>query len=181
MKLKDAERCAKATSVLLERLKASRTKLETAQKRAMAAVESVQAINDEISTAFTRWFELIEELDPDAELDAITDESDHLIKLDELTEEVEAAFESAAGVFEISDEFFSEVLERAQDYEEPEEDDDEEVEEFVFTCDHPGCKEETELDMTQAREAGWEIWAEPSPPSKKGPATWTSFCPKHRR
>lgn len=190
MKLKDAERIAKATAAFLERLKASRAKLEAAEKRALAAVEAVVTINSEISTAFTRWSDLIEELDPDAELDALIEESDVLLKIDDLTEAIEGAFEGTGSELDTSEEYFEDVLARAQEYEEPEEeedededeeteDEDEEEEESIFTCDHPGCKAETGDDsVDEAKALGWEIRAEPAP---RGAVKWVSFCPKHAR
>ena len=175
MKLRDAERIAKATSALFGRVKGARAKLETAEKRALAALDAIIAANTDLSEAFTRWSELVEELDPDGEIDAPIEETDVLVNIDDLAESIEGAFEVAAE-FEAVDELFEEIIKSAEDYEEPEEEDDDK--ESTFTCDHPGCKAVTGDDsVAEAKARGWEIRAERTP---GGGVNWVSYCPKHR-
>ena len=175
MKLRDAARCGKATEAFIERLQAAAEKLDAREAAVLKALESLAAINESVEESFVRWSVLIAEVDEDGELGG-PDEAPS-IDLDSITDGVVEAFSSARNELLAELEEYEAVVQAAADYQEPAEDDEEEEEDFIFTCDHPGCKESTELDMTQAREAGWEIWSD-----RVGKKTqWTSFCPKHRR
>ncbi len=176
MKLKDAARIGKATEAFIERLQAAVDKLNLREAAVVRALESLSAINESVEESFTKWNTLIEEVDGDGELGGPGEAPS--FDVDSLSEAIEQAFSDARDELLSELDEYEAVVKAAADYEEPEEDDDEEGEEFIFTCDHPGCKESTELDMTKAREAGWEIWSDPAPGGK---LKWTSFCPKHRR
>lgn len=175
MKLRDAARVGKATEAFIERIQAAAEKLDAREAAVLKALESLAAINESVGESFAKWNDLLQEVDGDDELGGAGEAPS--FDVDNLVEAIGEAFSSARDELLSEVEDYEAVVQAAADYVEPEEEDEDEGEEFVFTCDHPGCKESTELDMTQAREAGWEIWSDRV--GKK--ITWTSFCPKHRR
>jgi hypothetical protein len=175
MKQKDAERLAKATEAFLGRLRAAADKLSAREETVLAAIEPLGAINEGLEKDFEKWNELAGDSDPDGEV--APNGSAPALDLDDLTDQIEGAFESAHGALEEAIGSFEEILENATNYEEPEEDDEEEEneEEIVwnFTCEHPGCKAESPEGLTdaeakqKARKLGWSVDGE------------EALCPKH--
>jgi hypothetical protein len=173
MKKSDATRCGKASEVMIGRIQAAIEKLNLREAAVMKALESLPAINEALEAAFTKWRDLNEELDEQGELLSFIPEPPSF-DVDSLSEEIQAAFLSARESLETDIETYEEIVKNAEDYEEPEEDEEEEDEEVVFTCDHAGCQEETDLTVPEARKAGWVIQIVPHQDEVE------SFCPKHR-
>jgi len=175
MKLRDAARCGKAAEAMVDRINAAIEKLKAREAAVLKAIESLEAVNPALEKAFQEWNDLAEELDPDGEISMPVSSVAPSFDLPNLTEAITGAFSDAREELEAEVGSFEEVVQNAADYEEEpeEEEDDENTEEFVFTCDHPGCKAEIEAPSeaqaeSAARAAGWDIEDE-----KK------SWCPKH--
>lgn len=170
MKQRDAEKLARATEALVDRIRACVDKLSAREKIVLAALEPLAAINETLEKEVGKWDDLTGDLDPDAEVAPNADAP--AIDIDDLTTTIEGAFEAAHSTLEESISFFEDIIGNARAYEEPEEEEEEEVV-YACSCDHPRCVAEgperpTDAGAQQAaREAGWLVTDE------------GNYCPKH--
>lgn len=174
MKLRDAARCGKASEVMIERINAAIEKLNAKERAVLTALESLPALNTSLEEAFNKWEALLGELDDNGELNSSWPDAPSFDTTD-LTDAIAGAFEDARSALSSEIENYEEVVTLAAAYEEPEEEEDEpEEQDFLFGCDHPGCKAESspedtdELAKAAARAAGWAVDGD------------KVFCSKHR-
>ncbi len=162
MKLRDAERCGKASEAMIERIQAAIEKLNAKERSVLVLLESLPAVNATLEKAFVEWNGLAEDLDPDGEISMPAPAVAPSFDLTNLIEAVTGAFGDARAELENELGGFEDTAANASGYEEPEEEDEDETEVSVFTCDHPGCKAEvqapSEAQAERAAEAaGWVI------------------------
>lgn len=172
MKLRDAERCGKASQAMIDRVHSSMEKLLAKEEAILKLLETLPTVNEQLEGEFGKWSTLMEDLDPDAELSQSL-LSAPAFDLDEIRSTIEGAFLDARTALESEIDPYEEVVTAAAEYVEPEEEEEEADEPVAWICNAAGCGAESpEADTPEeadaaAEAAGWAVDSE------------HAWCPKH--
>lgn len=137
MKLRDAERCGKASQAMIDRIQVALEKLTAKEEAILKLLETLPTLNEQLETEYEKWNALQEELDPDGELTLGVAQAPSF-DVDEIRTVIEGAFFDARAAIETEIGDYEEVVAAADSYVEPEEE-EEEAEEISWICSHPGC------------------------------------------